>query len=41
VLLEKELLDVVRGELTIVEYAHGEEGTPPGAVKQRLCARRS
>jgi SAM-dependent methyltransferase len=39
-LRDGELLDVVRGELAVVEYAHGEEGTPPGAVNQRLCARR-
>lgn len=33
-----ELRDAVRGELEILEYAHGAEGTPPTAVRQRLCA---
>ncbi|HEX6811740.1 MAG TPA: class I SAM-dependent methyltransferase [Planctomycetota bacterium] len=33
-----ELLEVVRGELEVREYAHGEEGQPPGAVRQRVCA---
>jgi SAM-dependent methyltransferase len=33
-----ELLDAVRGELEVREYAHGEAGEPPNAVRQRLCA---
>jgi SAM-dependent methyltransferase len=33
-----ELLDAVRGELEVRDYQHGEEGTPPHAVKQRLFA---
>lgn len=36
-----ELLDAVRGELEVLEYAHGEEGDPPVAVRQRLCAVRA
>ena len=39
-LRDGELLAAVRGQLDVVEYAHGEEGSPPFAVKQRLCARR-
>jgi SAM-dependent methyltransferase len=35
-----ELLEAVRGELTVRDYQHGNEGTPPYAVKQRLCAQR-
>lgn len=35
-----ELLDVVRGRLDVLEYAHGEVGDPPQAVRQRLLARR-
>ena len=31
-------LDAVRGELRAREYGHGPEGTPPTAVRQRLCA---
>lgn len=33
-----ELLDAVRGQLEVREYAHGEEGHPPHAVRQRLHA---
>ena len=33
-----ELLEAVRGELEVRDYQHGGEGTPPFAVKQRLCA---
>ncbi len=33
-----ELLEMVRGELEVREYGHGEIGNPPGAVRQRLCA---
>lgn len=33
-----ELRTAVCGELAILEHAHGEEGTPPTAVRQRLCA---
>lgn len=33
-----ELLDAVRGELQVREYLHGEEGDPPHAMRQRLCA---
>jgi len=33
-----ELLEAVRGELEVREYAHGEEGDPTSAVRQRLCA---
>ena len=36
-----ELLEAVRGELEVREYAHGEEGDPPAAVRQRLCAVRA
>lgn len=36
-----ELLDAVRGQLEVREYAHGEVGEPPCAVRQRLCAVRS
>lgn len=36
-----ELLDVVRGALEVREYAHGEVGTPPTAVRQRLLAVRT
>jgi len=35
-----ELLDAVRGQLEVREYWHGEEGDPPNAVRQRLCAMR-
>lgn len=35
-----ELRDTVRGELDVLEFEHGEEGEPPNAVRQRLCARR-
>ena len=37
-LREGELLMVVQGVLEVLEYEHGEEGAPPSAVKQRLCA---
>jgi SAM-dependent methyltransferase len=40
-LREGELRHAVRGELDVVEYAHGEEGSPPSAVRQRLLARRA
>lgn len=33
-----ELLDAVRGQLEVRDYQHGDEGTPPYAVKQRLFA---
>ena len=33
-----ELLDVVRGQLEVLEYANGEVGTPPRAMRQRLLA---
>ena len=33
-----ELLEAVRGQLVVREYQHGEEGDPPHAVRQRLCA---
>lgn len=33
-----ELLDAVHGRLVVREYQHGEEGDPPHAVRQRLCA---
>ncbi|MFY9344355.1 MAG: class I SAM-dependent methyltransferase [Planctomycetota bacterium] len=33
-----ELCSAARGQLEVYEYAHGEEGTPPTAVRQRLCA---
>ena len=33
-----ELLEAVRGRLEVREYAHGEEGQPPSAVRQRVCA---
>lgn len=33
-----ELLAAVRGRLTAREYGHGPEGTPPTAVRQRVCA---
>jgi len=36
-----ELLDAVRGQLEVLAYEHGEEGDPPNAVRQRLCARRA
>lgn len=36
-----ELLETVRGLLVVREYQHGEEGDPPHAVRQRLCAVRS
>ena len=36
-----ELLDAVRGEFEVREYAHGEEGDPPRAVRQRLFAVRA
>ena len=39
-LRDRELLEAVHGELEVIEYAHGEEGSPPFAVKQQLCARR-
>jgi SAM-dependent methyltransferase len=37
-LREGELLEAVRDALVVHEYWHGEEGTPPQAVRQRLCA---
>lgn len=37
-LRDGELLAAVRGELTVHEYWHGEEGMPPQALRQRLCA---
>ena len=40
-LRDGELPAAVRGELDVVEYAHGEEGSPPSAVRQRLLARRA
>ena len=36
-----ELLEAVRGQLVTREYGHGPEGTPPTAVRQRLCATRA
>lgn len=36
-----ELLEAVRGELAVREYGHGPEGSPPTAVRQRLCAVRA
>ncbi len=33
-----ELLEAVRGHLEVREYSHGEEGAPPTAVRQRMCA---
>jgi SAM-dependent methyltransferase len=33
-----ELLEAVRGRLEVREYSHGEEGQPPSAVRQRVCA---
>jgi len=36
-----ELLETVRGELTVVAYEHGREETPRPAVIQRLAAVRS
>lgn len=33
-----ELLEAVNGELTVIAYAHGPEGDPPRAVRQRICA---
>jgi SAM-dependent methyltransferase len=33
-----ELLEAVRGQLEVREYSHGEEGQPPSAVRQRVCA---
>lgn len=33
-----ELLAAVRGQLEVQEYQHGDEGEPPVAVRQRLCA---
>ena len=33
-----ELLEAVRGHLEVREYTHGEEGQPPSAVRQRVCA---
>ena len=35
-----ELLEFARGRLEVLEYAHGEHGEPPNAVRQRLLARR-
>ena len=35
-----ELLAAVQDRLEVLEYAHGEVGTPPQAVRQRLLARR-
>jgi SAM-dependent methyltransferase len=37
-LREGELREAVRGQLVEQEYWHGEAGTPPTAVRQRLCA---
>ncbi len=39
-LREGELLEALRGELEVLEYWHGEDGTPPTAVRQRALARR-
>ena len=36
-----ELLEAVRGQLEVREYAYSEEGDPPSAVRQRLCAVRA
>lgn len=36
-----ELIDAVRGELTIVAYEHGRVAEPRPAVKQRICAVRA
>jgi SAM-dependent methyltransferase len=36
-----ELLEAVRNVLEVREYVHGEEGEPPTAVRQRLCALRA
>ena len=36
-----ELRDAVGSALAVREYEHGEEGVPPTAVRQRLCAVRS
>ena len=33
-----ELLEVVRGRLTVVAYEHGEIATPRPAIIQRICA---
>ncbi len=37
-LREGELREAVRGALVEHEYWHGEVGTPPASVRQRLCA---
>ena len=36
-----ELVDAVRDACTVLDYAHGEVGEPPSAVRQRLLARRT
>lgn len=36
-----ELLEAVQDQLEVLEYAHGEVGTPPTAVRQRVLARRA
>jgi SAM-dependent methyltransferase len=33
-----ELLEAVRDRFEVREYSHGEEGPPPSAVRQRVCA---
>jgi SAM-dependent methyltransferase len=37
-LREGELLDAVRGELRVVDHAHGERGDPANCVRQGLAA---
>ncbi|MHC4079448.1 MAG: class I SAM-dependent methyltransferase [Planctomycetota bacterium] len=39
-LREDELLDVVAGELEVIEYEHVEVQVPKPAIVQRICARR-
>ena len=39
-LREDELRDAVRDRLLVLDHGHGEVGSPPTAVRQRLCARR-
>lgn len=38
-LQDGELLEAVRGRLSVVAYEHGPVGEPPQALLQRLCAR--
>ncbi|MFO1078619.1 MAG: class I SAM-dependent methyltransferase [Planctomycetota bacterium] len=39
-LRDGELLQVADPGLEVLEYAHGADGDPPTAMRQRLCARR-